>query len=171
MKRRQFLKTSLQFGAASLLPGCLNNQNASNTQSRPNILFIIADDLGWADVGYHDPEILTPNIDRLASNGVILNQHYVMPTCSPTRCCLLSGRYPSRFGVLSPTNERVFDRGQVTLASALKQQGYDTNLVGKWHLGSLPKWGPLHYGFNHAYGSMAGGCILLPIEFSRFQAA
>jgi len=169
MKRREFLKSSLRLGAVCLLPGCLNNQKISGTQKRPNIIFIIADDLGWADVGYHDSEILTPNIDSLASTGVRLNQHYVMPTCSPTRCGLLSGRYPSRFGVLAPTNDCVFERGQVTLASALKRQGYATNIVGKWHLGSSPQWGPLHYGFDHAYGSLAGGCTPYTHKYKKGQ--
>ena len=126
-------------------------------KKRPNILFLIADDLGWADVGYHGSEIKTPHIDRLAREGVRLNQHYVTPLCSSTRAGLLSGRYPSRFGVLGPTNSQAFPFGTVTLASALKQVGYDTCITGKWHLGSKPEWGPLQFGFNRSHGSLAGG--------------
>ena len=128
-----------------------------DSTSRPNILFILADDLGWKDVGYHGSEIETPHIDELARDGVVLNQHYVTPVCSSTRAALLSGRYPSRFGCVGPTNRWVFPPGTVTLASALSAQGYDTCITGKWHLGSLPQWGPLKFGFQRSYGCLAGG--------------
>ncbi len=124
---------------------------------QPNILVIVADDLGWADVGYHDSPIATPNIDRLAREGVELDQHYVAPMCTPTRAALLSGRYWSRFGNTSPSNTQVLPFGTVTLASALSSIGYDTCITGKWHLGSLPKWGPRKFGFKHSHGSLAGG--------------
>jgi len=124
---------------------------------RPNILFLIADDLGWADVGWHGSDIETPHLDRLARAGVILDQHYVTPLCSSTRACLLSGRYSTRFGLDGPTNLRVFPFGMTTLAAALRSLGYDTGLTGKWHLGSKPEWGPQHFGFTRSYGSFAGG--------------
>lgn len=75
------------------------NETIDTHQARPNILFILADDLGWADVGYHGSEIMTPNIDNLAETGVRFTHHYVTPWCSPTRACLMSGLYSSRFGV------------------------------------------------------------------------
>jgi arylsulfatase A-like enzyme len=158
--RRDFLKLIGLGGAALTLPGHkVFSQRASGkvSSSKPNILFIVADDLGWADVGYHGSPIQTPNLDRLAKQGVRFEQHYVAPMCSPTRAGLLSGRYPSRFGCLAATNSRVFPFGTVTLASALKSGGYDTGITGKWHLGSKPEWGPLKYGFNRSYGSLAGG--------------
>ena len=93
---------------------------------RPNILFLIADDLGWADVGWHGSEIDTPHLDRLARGGVILDHHYVTPMCSSTRACLLSGRYSTRFGLDSATNSQVLPFGMTTLAGALKSLGYDT---------------------------------------------
>jgi arylsulfatase A-like enzyme len=124
---------------------------------RPNILFLIADDLGWADVGWHGSEIDTPHLDGLARDGVILDQHYVTPMCSSTRACLLSGRYSTRFGLDGATNSRVFPFGMITLASALQSLGYETGLTGKWHLGSTPEWGPQHFGFTRSYGSFAGG--------------
>lgn len=124
---------------------------------KPNILFIIADDLGWNDVGYHGSEIQTPNLDRLAKQGVRLDRHYVNPMCSATRSALQSGRFASRFGVLGATNDRVYPPGMTTLASALKRQGYFTAITGKWHLGSKPEWGPNHYGFDASHGSLAGG--------------
>jgi len=124
---------------------------------RPNILFILADDLGWGDVGFHHGNVPTPNLDRLAVDGLELMQHYVYPVCSPTRCALLSGRYASRFSVTTPQNPRAYRWDTVTLARALKSVGYDTALCGKWHLGSKPEWGPQLFGFDHSYGSLAGG--------------
>jgi len=138
---------------AFLAPLC--GQSAS--PDKPNIVFIIADDLGWADVAFHGGNAPTPHLDRLAREGLELAQHYVAPVCSPTRAALLTGRYWSRFGVTSPQNERALPWDTVTLPRALKSAGYDTCLTGKWHLGSLPEQGPNHFGFDHSYGSLAGG--------------
>lgn len=124
---------------------------------RPNIVYIIADDLGWADVAFHGGNAPTPHLDQLAREGLELTSHYVAPVCSPTRTGLLTGRYWSRFGITTPTNTRALLWETVTLAGAIKSVGYETCLVGKWHLGSLPEWGPNKYGFDHAYGSLAGG--------------
>jgi arylsulfatase A-like enzyme len=159
MNRREFLRTvgagiasgSASFSCASLRPV------TRDAQHLPNILVIVADDMGWGDVGYHGSEIETPHIDSLAREGLQLSQHYVAPTCSPTRVCLLTGRYASRFGVLSPVNEQAFPQDTLTLASALRKQGYDTSMSGKWHLGSKAEWGPRQFGFNHSHGSLAGG--------------
>jgi arylsulfatase A-like enzyme len=133
-------------------------RGADTVPAKPNILLIVADDLGWADVGWHDSHFRTPVLDDLVRNGVELDRHYVQPVCSPTRTALLSGRWTGRFGpqVLAPTNLRAFPRGTPTLASALKESGYTTAIAGKWHLGSLPEWGPNHYGFDHSYGSLTG---------------
>ena len=123
----------------------------------PNIVFILADDLGWADVAFHGGNTPTPHLDRLVREGVELRQHYSAASCSPTRVGLLTGRCWSRFGVKSPTNARALPWDTITLAKALKSVGYDTALVGKWHLGSQPDCGPNHFGFDHSYGSLAGG--------------
>lgn len=125
---------------------------------RPNILLIVADDLGWGDVGWHGGFARTPHMDRLVAAGVELDRHYVQPVCTPTRTALLSGRYPGRFGpqALVPSNLRAMDPGTPTLASALRSAGYATFQVGKWHLGSRPEWGPTAFGFDHAYGTLAG---------------
>lgn len=136
---------------------CLCLSPVLRAGERPNILFLIADDLGWADAGWHGSEIETPRLDRLAAGGVVLDQHYVTPMCSSTRACLLSGRYSTRFGLDGATNSQVFPFGMTTLASALQSLGYDTGLTGKWHLGSRPEWGPQHFGFTRSYGSFAGG--------------
>jgi arylsulfatase A-like enzyme len=124
----------------------------------PNIVFIVADDLGWADVGYHNPQMRTPRIDRLVREGVELDAHYVQPECTPTRVALLSGRYPSRFGrhCTQASNDKALPDGTPTLASLLRAAGYETALVGKWHLGSKPEWGPNHFGFDYSYGCLAG---------------
>ncbi len=123
----------------------------------PNIVFILADDLGWADVAFHGGRAPTPHLDRLAREGLELAAHTVAPVCSPTRTGLLTGRVWSRFGVTSPQNERALPWGTVTLPLALRSRGYATALVGKWHLGSRPDQGPQRFGFDHSYGSLAGG--------------
>ncbi|MEW5980039.1 MAG: arylsulfatase [Acidobacteriota bacterium] len=125
----------------------------------PNIVILVADDLGWNDVGYHGPELHTPNLDRLAKTGVRLERHYVYPTCSPTRAGLLTGRNPSRFGIQAPIAGRsgqTLPKGTPTLASALKERGYRTALFGKWHLGLRPESGPRQYGFDRSYGYLHG---------------
>lgn len=128
--------------------------NEGQAEERPNIVFIIADDLGWADVGFHGGKAPTPNLDRLAREGLELTRHYVAPVCSPTRAALHSGRYWSRFGVTSPQSERAFPWETTTLPRALKSVGYDTCLTGKWHLGSKPEWGPLKFGYDHSYSTL-----------------
>jgi len=124
----------------------------------PNVIFILADDQGWNDIGYHNPELRTPNLDQLAREGVELDAHYAQPECTPTRVALMTGRYPSRFGphCLTASNESSYPIGTPTLASMFKSQGYATALCGKWHMGSKPEWGPNHYGFDYSYGSLAG---------------
>lgn len=126
---------------------------------RPNILVILTDDQGWADIGYNNlQKVYTPNLDRLAAGGVVFANHYVMPQCTPTRVAVITGRYPGRFGrnPLQASNEPAFPRGTPTMASVLRSAGYETYLCGKWHLGSSPGHGPNHFGFDHSYGSLAG---------------
>lgn len=125
--------------------------------AKPNIVFIIADDLGYADVAFHGGNVPTPHLDRLMREGVELTHSYVAATCSPTRAGLMTGRVWSRFGLVGPDNRRALPWNTVTLPRALKAVGYETALMGKWHLGSKPEWGPNHYGFDHSYGSLAGG--------------
>lgn len=124
---------------------------------RPNIIFIIADDLGWADVGFHDGNAPTPHLDQLVAESLELTQHYVAPVCSPTRAGFLTGRYWSRFGITTPINTRGLPWDTMTLPKALQDVGYETCIAGKWHLGSKPPWGPRKFGFDHSYGSLAGG--------------
>ncbi|MEM6692554.1 MAG: sulfatase-like hydrolase/transferase, partial [Planctomycetota bacterium] len=127
-------------------------------QTPPNVLVIVADDMGWGDIGYHSSHVYTPNLDRLAAQGAKLNQHYVMPQCTPTRLALFTGRYPGRFGTtgLQAANEPLIPHGTMTLATLLRDHGYETALTGKWHMGSSPQHGPNHHGFEYSYGALAG---------------
>ena len=133
----------------------------SGYAKKPNVVYILADDQGWGDVGYHDPTIYTPNLDTLSGEGIRLEHYYVHPQCTPTRVALLTGRYPHRFGPQASTagsNEQAIPYGTPTLASLLKSAGYETALIGKWHLGSVRSQGPYFWGFDYSYGCLAGGC-------------
>src|SRR3989440_7816456 len=128
---------------------------------RPHIVFLLADDLGWSDVGYHKSEIHTPNIDRLAASGAKLEQFYVLPVCSPTRAALMTGRYPMRHGlqtgVVRPWAQYGLPLEERTLPQALKEAGYTTAICGKWHLGHFkPEYLPTQRGFDHQYGHYNG---------------
>lgn len=136
-------------------------ERAGATAPRPNILFILSDDQGWGDVGFHGSEIKTPNIDRLAAAGVQLDQFYVQPLCSPTRASLLTGRYSIRYGlhigVVRPFAQYGLPLDERTLAQALHDVGYETAITGKWHLGfPQPAYLPTHRGFDHQYGLYNG---------------
>jgi arylsulfatase A-like enzyme len=124
----------------------------------PNVIVILTDDQGWADMGYNNSKAYTPNLDKLAAEGATFENHYVMPQCTPTRVATFTGRYPGRFGRvgLQATNDPVFPKGTPTLASMFRAQGYDAFLCGKWHMGSSPEHGPNHFGFAQSYGSLAG---------------
>ncbi len=135
--------------------------------ARPNIIVILADDAGYADFGFMgSQDMLTPSLDQLAKDGVLFNQHYVSASvCSPSRAGLLTGRYQQRFGHecnLEPEQPTAFDTAQVTLAEALRQQGYRTGIVGKWHLGDFPHQHPLRNGFDEFWGFIAGGRSYFP---------
>jgi arylsulfatase A-like enzyme len=128
---------------------------------QPNIVFLLADDLGWSDVGWHGSEIRTPHLDRLANGGAKLEQFYVLPVCSPTRAALLTGRYPIRYGlqtgVIRPWADYGLPLEERTLAQALKEAGYTTTICGKWHLGLHdPAYLPTRRGFDHQYGHYCG---------------
>ena len=131
------------------------NSIISDTPKKPNIIIILPDDMGWSDVGYNGSVIKTPNIDKLAKSGLILTHNYVSPTCTPTRVSLMTGLYPSRYGVTGPKYGTVIDLGDPTLASLLSENGYFTAIDGKWHLGS-PPYTPLKYGFQSSYGYFDG---------------
>jgi arylsulfatase A-like enzyme len=133
----------------------------AHAASQPNIVFLLIDDLGYADCGFNGgKEIKTPNIDRLAKSGTIIDSHYVQPVCSPTRSTLLTGRYPTHTGVytiVSPGAPWGLPLAERTLADALRAAGYRTALTGKWHLGEFEKaYQPNARGFDHQYGHFFG---------------
>src|SRR5215203_2495784 len=134
---------------------------AADTPPRPNLLFLLADDLGWGDVGFHGSEIKTPAIDALAAAGARLEQFYVQPVCSPTRAAFMTGRYPIRhglhIGVVRPWANYGLPLEERTLPQALKTVGYATAITGKWHLGHFqPAYLPTRRGFDHQYGHYNG---------------
>ena len=143
------------FGFAGLSP------LAYGQDTKPNIVVILADDLGNADLGYRGSDIRTPNIDKLASDGVRLESFYGMPVCTPARAELMTGRYAMRYGletlVIFPSHTYGLPTDERTLPQALKDVGYQTAMVGKWHLGHADqKYWPQNCGFDHFYGNLVG---------------
>lgn len=137
---------------------------AAKGGKKPNILFIMADDLGYADLScYGRREYETPHIDRLAEEGVKFVQAYAnSPVCSATRLALITGRYQYRLRAgleepLPPNSELGLPPEQPTLPSILRGAGYRTSLIGKWHIGNFPKYGPLKSGYDEFWGLMGGG--------------
>lgn len=131
---------------------------AADTPAKPNILLIVADDLGWGDVSYHGSRIPTPNLDRLMHEGVELDHHYVMPQCTPSRSSLLSGVWASRYDLTHSRGGEGsgFPVGIKLLPEVLRDAGYTTMHAGKWHVGPKPGQRPWERGFEQTYGSLVG---------------
>ena len=150
------------FGFALLVmaAACLSSI-ARAADQKPNIVYIVSDDQGWKDVGYHGSDIKTPNIDKLAAGGVRFEQFYAQAMCTPTRAALMTGRYPFRYGLQTAVIPAGYAYGLATdewlLPQALKDAGYYTAIVGKWHLGhGDPKYWPRQRGFDYQYGPLIG---------------
>lgn len=144
---------------ASLLAATQAPSTLSEPRPKPpHIVIIVADDLGWRDVGYHGSTIRTPHIDRLAREGAELDRFYVTPFCSPTRAGLMTGRYPIRYGMMRsaipPWGEHGLDPAEATLPEVLTDAGYEhRGLLGKWHLGHASlDYHPLRHGFTEFVG-------------------
>lgn len=178
MKRRPLLKTS----ALGLLAGLGSTTFAQD--NRPNIILIMVDDMGYSDIGCYGGEIETPNIDRLAESGIRYTQFYNTARSCPTRASLLTGLYPHQAGIgqmsedpgstAEQSEAKLFpykgylNRNSVTLGEVLKENGYHTYMIGKWHLGmhGMEKW-PLQRGFDRFYGILAGACSYFKPEGGR----
>ncbi len=150
MRKRRGLMFGLMIAAAAMA-------TARAKEARlPSIVILLADDLGYGDLGcYGHPTIRTPNLDRMAAEGVRFTQYYSWCYCTPSRAALLLGRLPVRSGlnrVLGPKSTGGIPAGEITLAQALKARGYATMCIGKWHLGHLPQFLPTRHGFDHYLG-------------------
>lgn len=161
LSRRQFLGTA----AGSLAAAGLMGVGAAPRAARPNIVVILADDLGFSDIGCHGGEIATPNIDRLAANGLRFRQFYNAARCCPTRACLLTGLHPHQAGVGRMVSHGDAEPGPyqgylndrcVTLAEALRPAGYRSYMAGKWHVGEQPAHWPRRRGFDRYFGLISG---------------
>jgi len=148
----------------------LQSSIAQNEDSKPNIIVIMADDLGYADVGFNGSiEIPTPNIDRIATNGVKFTNGYTSySVCGPSRAGFLTGRYQQRFGFERNPQYQVNDpnmglpKSENTIAESLTQVGYKSGIIGKWHMGAHISNHPLNRGFDEFFGHLGGGHTYFP---------
>jgi arylsulfatase A-like enzyme len=155
------LASILCLGAASTMQAQAAPDSRGDHPSRPNIVIVMADDLGNADLGYRGSDIRTPNIDQLAHDGVRLEAFYGMKACTMSRAALLTGRHAFRYGlekrVIYFEDRNGLPTAERTLPQALKDVGYRTAMVGKWHLGHAdPKYWPQNRGFDYFYGTVGG---------------
>ncbi len=142
--------------------------------SRPNLIVIMTDDMGYADVGFNGcKDIPTPHIDSIARNGVIFSSGYVAySVCGPSRAAFITGRYGQRFGFERNPQYRPHDENmglpptEETLATVLRRAGYHSGIIGKWHLGATPKHHPLNRGFDEFYGHLGGGHRYFPEDLT-----
>jgi arylsulfatase A-like enzyme len=162
--RRKFLALTSAAAAVGASAAAGAQGRRRSTGERPNVLFIMADDLGYADVGcFGAPGIATPNIDGLARDGLLFTDGYSgSSVCSPTRVSLITGRYPGRNAAsldepLAAHPDWGLDPATPTFVAALRASGYQTSLVGKWHLGHRPQFSPLRHGYQHFFGIRSGG--------------
>src|SRR5688572_6084341 len=151
---------------------------AAGADRPPNIVLILADDMGFSDIGCYGGEIATPNIDRLAAKGVRFTQFYNAARCCPTRASLLTGLYPHQAGIHHmvdnkklPLEKRQLSRSAVTIAEVLGQNGYQTAMAGKWHVCPVPAHltnGPMQRGFQKFYGIIHGAAsYYTPVTLKR----
>jgi arylsulfatase B len=156
------MKSLIKLMLVGLALGLFAASQVRAADTKPNIVHIVADDLGWKDVGFNGcKDIKTPNLDRLAEGGAVLNQFYAQHICTPTRACLMTGRYPFRYGLQTVVIPSVatygLDTSEYLLPQCLKEAGYTTAIIGKWHLGHGDKmfW-PKQRGFDYQYGALIG---------------
>jgi arylsulfatase A-like enzyme len=155
--RRDFLRYGAVATAAALLPRGVRAALGAQTGRPPNFIIIFTDDQGYADLGcFGATDLATPNLDRMAAEGMKFTDFYVAgPVCTPSRAALLTGRYPLRSGlgnVLFPNNRNGLEADEAIIPELLKARGYATMCVGKWHLGHTPEHLPTRHGFDHYFG-------------------
>ena len=159
------LLATFALACATILALAVNSASAAapaQQAGKPNVVHIVADDLGWNDVGFNGcTDIKTPNLDALAVGGAKFTQFYVQPMCTPTRAALMTGRYPFRYGlqtaVIPSVSAYGLDTNEWLLPQCLKEAGYKTAIIGKWHLGHADKqYWPKQRGFDYQYGAMIG---------------
>jgi arylsulfatase A-like enzyme len=163
--RRKLLSTAATGGAALAIAANVAPSTAQTPARRPNIVFILADDMGYADIScYGRRDLVTANIDRIAAQGTKFTQAYAnSPVCTASRTAIITGRYQIRLAVgleepIAPATQRAvgLPPEHPTLPSLLRKVGYGTTLIGKWHLGALPLFSPLKSGYDHFFGYRGG---------------
>ena len=157
MNRRDFLKTLGLTAATFSLHGCGSAFQQTSRIDKPNVVIIFCDDVGYADVGVFGAKgYKTPNIDRMAAEGVKFTDFYAAaPSCTPSRAALMTGCYPQRVSlpnVIGPSAKVGISSEEKTIADILKPLGYATACYGKWHLGDKPKFLPMRHGFDDYFG-------------------
>ena len=175
MNKKRSLLIYIFFGLF-LIPRVYNSKdhnqliNVNNNKKSPNLIIILADDLGYADVGFNGcKDIPTPNIDAIAKNGVKFTNGYVTyPVCGPSRAGLLTGRYQDRFGfttnpTIDPENQKAgLPLNEEMISEALKKANYNSAIIGKWHMGTHPIFHPLKRGWDYFFGFLSGGHNYFP---------
>ncbi|MBW7992505.1 MAG: sulfatase [Planctomycetes bacterium] len=162
LTRRDFLRCSMLTASGMCFGSKIRSAQANQKAAgKPNIVLIVSDDQGYGDSSCYDhpKEVSTPNIDRLAAEGVRMTNGYASAyVCAPTRAGLLTGRYQQRFGFYTAGDSRIgLPVSEVTLADMLRKQGYATAVIGKWHVGIEPQYRPLKRGFDEFYGFLGHG--------------
>jgi arylsulfatase A-like enzyme len=174
--RRAFIRTAM---GTTAFVGARGPSSAAPL-TRPNVLFILADDLGYGDLScYGRPDYKTPVLDAFATQGIkFMSAYAAAPVCTPTRCAYITGRYPQRLpvGLEEPLRDTSPpDAGlpptHPTIASLLKANGYDTSLIGKWHLGWKPEFGPNRHGFDEFFGILSGAADYYTHKAADFPGA
>lgn len=176
INRREFLKKTALLTATGIAVTHLFNCN-KNVEKKPNIILIMADDMGFSDIAPFGGEIPTPSLSYLANNGYRMTQFYNAARCCPTRASLLTGLYPHQAGIGAMTSPKKDSAGNVlpayqgylnnksiTLAEALKANGYKTAISGKWHVGEARKHWPAKRGFDKSFAFINGACDYFNME-------
>ncbi|MCX6325161.1 MAG: sulfatase-like hydrolase/transferase [Bacteroidia bacterium] len=160
IRKKIFAEAFLFFSSALLIAGCTSKNSKSEKEHKPNVIIILADDLGYGDIScYWQKNYKTPNIDKLAEHSVSCTDFYVpTPYSAPSRATLLTGRFPLRHGLVqnpapdAGINDVGINANEITLGNVFQEAGYRTKCIGKWHLGHKPEYFPVKHGFDEYYG-------------------